>query len=91
MQEQKTAKVSPLYKDGSCNDVGNYRPISVLPILGKILERVVYDQLYAYFTDNNLLNPCQSGFRPGHSTSTCTALLVNDSLLTKIGQLVLYF
>ena len=47
----KVAKVTPIYKDGDKSDVSNYRPISVLPILSKILERVVHDQLYDYLTD----------------------------------------
>ena len=45
-----------------------YRPISLLPICGKILEKIVFDQVYAYLNKNNLLSKNQSGFRPGDST-----------------------
>ncbi len=67
----KPAKVTPLFKAGDPSDANNYRPISILPTLGKVLERLVHNQLYEYLTANNLLNSCQSGFRKGHSTGTC--------------------
>ena len=44
---------------------GNYRPISLLPICGKIFEKIVFNQLYYYFMNNNLISKHQSGFRPG--------------------------
>ena len=68
--EWKVAKVTPLYKSGPRNSPGNYRPISVLPIVSKIMERVLYDQLYNYLTKFELLSDCQFGFRKFHSTST---------------------
>ena len=46
----------------------NYRPISLLPICGKILEKIVFDQVYAFLSVNNLLSQNQSGFRPGDWT-----------------------
>ncbi len=46
----------------------NYRPISLLPIFGKILEKLIYDSLYSHLVSYELLNPNQSGFRPGDST-----------------------
>ena len=58
----KTAKVSPLYKNGDSRDVQNFRPISVLPVLSKVIERHVHDSLYSYLTENNLIYPRQSGF-----------------------------
>ena len=60
--EWKVAKVTPLYKSGHRNSPGNYRPISVLPILSKIMERILYDQLYDYLTKFELLSNCQFGF-----------------------------
>ena len=81
----KVAKVTPIYKDGDKSDVSNYRPISVLPILSKILERVVHDQLYNYLTCNNILHPCQSGFRCNHSTST-TLIDVTDHILSNMNE-----
>ena len=59
-----------VHKEGDKYDVNNYRPISVLPVLYKIIERAVHKQLYSFLTDNNILNSCQSDFRRNHSTST---------------------
>ncbi|PIK34632.1 hypothetical protein BSL78_28543 [Apostichopus japonicus] len=76
----KTDKVSPVFKDGARSQVDNYRPISVLPVVSKILERVVHDQLYQYLTSNKILNKWQSGFRPGYSTTTALSYVVDDIL-----------
>jgi hypothetical protein len=81
----KVAKVTPIYKDGDKSDVSNYRPISVLPILSKILERAVHDQLYNYLTCNNILNSCQSGFRRNHSKNT-TLINVTDYVLSNMNN-----
>jgi hypothetical protein len=76
----KIARVSPIYKSGNKKERGNYRPISVLSIIAKIFEKLVYSQLNKFLTENSILSPCQSGFRKGHSTTT--ALLENtDSWL----------
>ena len=65
----KIAKVIPLYKNkGDCHLFDYYRPISLLPTISKIFERVVHKQLYDYFTDNNLFYTSQYGYRKGHST-----------------------
>ena len=66
----KIAKVKPLYKGGAQNDINNFRPISVLPILSKILEKHVASSLSVFLRDNNLLYELQSAFRSGHSTET---------------------
>ena len=66
----KMAKVTPLFKKGSKSDMNNYRPISVLPIATKILERAVHAQLYGYLNENGLICENQSGFRSSHSTKT---------------------
>ena len=66
----KTAKVTPLFKKGIKSDPNNYRPISVIPIISKVFERIVYNQLFHYLDDNKLLPGCQSGFRSLHSTLT---------------------
>ena len=81
----KLAKVTPIHKDGDKYDVNNYRPISVLPVLSKIIEHAVHDQLYSFLTDNNILNSCQSGFRRNHSTST-SLIDVSDYILQNMNQ-----
>ena len=67
----KNAKVVPLYKKEDKFNVGNYRPVSILCSISKILERVVYDQLEKYLKEKNLVYEYQSGFRSYFSTDTC--------------------
>ena len=64
----KHANVVPVHKKNEKNLKGNYRPISLLPIFGKILEKLVYDSLYSHLVSCEVLDPNQSGFRPGDST-----------------------
>lgn len=68
--EWKSARVTPVFKNGSRSDLNNYRPISILPMIAKVFEKIIYDQLYKYLSINNLLSNCQSGFRALHSTVT---------------------
>jgi hypothetical protein len=70
--------VLPLHKGEDTNDLDNYRPISRLTCLAKILESLVNVQLRSFLSDTCILNINQSGFRPGHSTTTATMLVVND-------------
>ena len=67
----KHARVKPLFKKNSRLDVGNYRPISILSVTSKLLERAVFVQMEKYLNDNNILYGFQSGFRAGFSTDTC--------------------
>ena len=60
-------------------DIQNYRPVSFLSFLSKSLERTVYNQLSSYLSQNNLLDPNQSGFRTAHSSETAL-LKVTESL-----------
>ena len=55
-------------KKGSRQCKNNYRPISLLPILEKIFEKLLFDKIYSHLCKNGLLTPNQSGFRPGDST-----------------------
>ena len=66
----KTARVIPLYKKKSKTDPGNYRPVSILTIVSKILERVTYNQIESYMKSENLFYSFQSGFRSSFSTDT---------------------
>ena len=81
----KRAKVTPIYKTGDKSDVSNYRPISVLPITSKIIERAVHEQLYNYISSTNNLSSAQSGFRSNHSTTT-TLLDVQDFILKNMDE-----
>ncbi len=77
----KIATVAPLFKSGDSSDADNYRPISVLPTFGKLLEWVIYNQCTTYLSENNLLTDAQSGFREGHSTATCLTSFLNDIIV----------
>ena len=63
----KRGNIVPVHKKESKNLVKNYRPISLLPIFGKIFEKLIYNSLFQYFKNNDLLAKCQSGFLPGDS------------------------
>ena len=66
----KHAKVVPLLKKGDPLIAKNYRPVALLPIFSKILERVVFNQLVSYLDSNSLIHPNHHGSRSGHSTAT---------------------
>jgi hypothetical protein len=69
-EDWKCAKVTPIFKQGIRNEMNNYRPISVISVMAKAFERIVYNQLYAYMLEHDLLSEHQSGFRSLHSTAT---------------------
>lgn len=75
--ELKLARVIPLYKKGSKQDHGNYRPVSILCVMSKIIEKIIYEQIDQYITSHNLLYEFQSGFRKSHSTDTCLLFLTD--------------
>ena len=54
-------------KKGDKQNLENYRPISLLSLAGKCFERILYNNMYELFTENNLISPNQSGFKPGDS------------------------
>ncbi len=66
--EWKVAHVVPLFKKGKAENMDNYRPISIMPAISKVLERVVHHQLLTHLQSHEILSPYQCGFRKCHST-----------------------
>ena len=52
----KYARVTPLYKQGDCGDVNNYHPISVIPVVAKVFQRIVYEQLHGYLEEQDIMS-----------------------------------
>ncbi|MEM9001882.1 MAG: reverse transcriptase family protein [Bacteroidota bacterium] len=76
--EFKIALVVPIYISGSKSSFTNYRPISILPILAKVFEKIVYQQIIEYLNENNTIFKNQFGFQKSHSTFMPIALLYDD-------------
>lgn len=74
----KIAKVTPIFKKGDMSLLDNYRPISIIPILGKILEILLKTRLVKYLEVNNILNTCQFGFRKNCSTIKAVSSVIDD-------------
>ena len=88
-QKLKIAKVIPVYKKDEKTDPGNYRPISLLSILDKILEKLVCKRLVDFLEENKIFYKYQFGFRPKHSTVQAVTEIVDNIIdEMKNGQLV---
>ena len=68
--DKKCARVTPLFKQGDRDDLNSYRPISVISVVAKVFERIVYDQLSSYLEEHRILCKHQSGFCAIHWTVT---------------------
>ena len=79
----KISKVVPVYKKDNNTNLSNYSPISLLPSMSKIFEKVILEQLFTYLEDNNLIHRHQYGFRKHHSTEYA-ALHIVDYLYYKL-------
>ena len=77
----KSAKVIPLFKGGDSSDVSNYRPISLLPLPGKIVETIIHLKITYHFNKLKFLSEYQDGFRPGRSTIDTIASFTDDIAL----------
>ena len=64
----KTAVVKPIFKSGEKTDMNNYRPISILPYISKVFEKIIHHRMMEHVTQNDILCCNQFGFRKGHST-----------------------
>ena len=76
----KVAKVNPIYKSGPKDDPANYRPISILSVLSKIIEKHVTKHLFAFMNKYSILHKSQSGFRQKYSCNTALINLMNKWL-----------
>ena len=74
LDKWKESKVRPLYKKGPRDDTSNYRPISTLPVISKLLGKHKNDSLMTYLTSHKLLHSTQPGFRANHFCEDSTAL-----------------
>ena len=86
----KNANVVPVHKKNQKNLKQNYRPISLLPIFGKILGKLIFDTLYRHLEVYSLLNPNQSGFRPGDSTVNQLLSIVNSIFQACYGSSIMW-
>ena len=71
--EWKKGNVVPIHKKDDKQCLSNYRPVSLLPICGKIFEKLIFNEMFKFFIENELISPNQSGFKPGDS---CTNQLL---------------
>ena len=71
----KIAKVVPVFKKGNPTEVNNYRPISLLSVMSKVLEKIMHRRVTSFLTQLNFFFKLQFGFRKNHSTSLANTLL----------------
>ena len=73
----KIAKVTPIYKAVDSSDINNHRPVSVISCFSKILERLIYNRLYKYLKENNILYGKEFDFQSRYSTNDAVTLLLD--------------
>ena len=71
----------PVHKRNNKQLIKNYRPISLLPVCGKILERLIYNKMFEFFTENELISQNQSGFKPGDSCISQLLCISHDDCI----------
>ena len=88
--ELKLARVVPIFKAGNSSNLTNYRPISVLTFFAKVFEKIVYNKVMDFISENNVLNDHQYGFRKGRSTQQAIITLVDRITKSQdIGDIVI--
>lgn len=90
----KIACVVPIFKAGNRKIVSNYRPISLLPLISKLFEKLLHSRLYHFLNDKNFFSPFQCGFRPFMSTTDSVATMLNhiyEHLNKKIPTMAVFF
>ena len=85
LTQRNNRQSKTIFINGKKNDLNNYRPISLIPTVAKIFEKIVYEQLFSYFSDNNLLTSCLSELRSFNITLTGLTEATN----TVVGRLIL--
>ena len=76
-QDFKIARVIPVFKNGSKTDINNYRPISLISVYNKLLEKLVYKRVLVFLENNKMIYSKQFGFRSNHSTEQALLFIVN--------------
>ena len=78
----KISKITPIYKKGNKEWIENYRPVSTLPIFGKIFEKIIYKRLYSFLSQKGILSDSEFGFSTGHAIHYSTDI-INQALVKK--------
>ena len=84
----KKGKITPLFKSNDPTAPNNYRPITILPIISKIMERIVHRQVYKFLREHNLITSEQFGFRPNLSPNIALTRVTEEILLNIDNKLV---
>ena len=85
----KLTKVIPLHKQNDTNDPNDFRPISLIPVISKVLEYILKTQLTEYFESKNLFSDCQYGFKANKSTTKAILSFMEHSVEALEGGLIL--
>ena len=78
LDEWKRSNITPIFKSGDSSNTSNYRPISLLSLISKVLERCIHNRVMDFLLHNNLLSDCQFGFRPRSSTQDALLTITRD-------------
>ena len=77
----KTGKVAPVFKSGDRDNLNNYRPITVLPTIARVFEKLIYQQLYRFLDKHNILGKQKYGFRSLHSNALALSQVTDHWLM----------